>query len=224
MAQIMNGYIISIFISLLFSLLYFLVKNRNKEYKTTHLLIVFFIVLGSTIEVIGEITSSYGINNSLYYNLLFVYGQTLLFIYFFYLISETTQWKKRIIKLSTFFVCFGVVYSFYFRSIHLVFHNYSFAIGSLILITLAINFFLDIFNLNKYEDTNLLAVPYFWIVTVILFFYSAAFFYFTPIRFLYDIDIALAEPVFLILRLLAGLMYVVLGLAFYAPCVFKGKY
>src|SRR5690606_31500492 len=145
-------------------------------------------------------------------------------IFFFYLISQNTQWKRRIIRLSIIFVCFGVVYSFYFRSIHLVFHNYSFAIGSLILIALAINFFLDIFNFDKYEDSNLLSIPYFWIVTVILFFYSAAFFYFTPIRLLYDIDVALAEPVFLILRFLAGLMYVILGLSFYAPYVFKRKY
>jgi len=220
----MNRYIFFILLSLIFSLLYFLVKNRNRDYKTTHLLIVVFIAVGLTIEVIGEITSRQGINNSLYYNLLFVYTQTLLFIFFFYLISQNTQWKRRIIRLSIIFVCFGVVYSFYFRSIHLVFHNYSFAIGSLILIALAINFFLDIFNFDKYEDSNLLSIPYFWIVTVILFFYSAAFFYFTPIRLLYDIDVALAEPVFLILRFLAGLMYVILGLSFYAPYVFKRKY
>ena len=127
-------------------------------------------------------------------------------------------------NLAIFFVCFGLFYSLFFQSIHLAFHNYSYAIGSLILIILAINFFLDIFNLNKYEDKNLLAIPYFWIVTVILFFYSATFFYFTPLRLLYEIELSLIKPVNLIIRFLAGLMYVVLGLAFYAPFVFKEKY
>lgn len=220
----MNRYIFFILLSLIFSLLYFFVKNRNQGYEGAHRLISIFILVGLTIEVIGELTSRYGLNNSLYYNLLFVYGQTSLFIYFFYLISDNIRLKKRIIHLSIFFICFGLIYSLFFQSIHLAFHNYSYAIGSLILIILAINFFLDIFNLNKYEDKNLLAIPYFWIVTVILFFYSATFFYFTPLRLLYEIEVSLIEPVHLVIRFLAGLMYVVLGLAFYAPFVFKEKY
>ena len=220
----MNRYIFFIFLSLIFSLLYLVVKNRNQDYKKTHCLISIFILVGLTIEVIGELTSRYGMNNSLYYNLLFVYGQTALFMYFSYLISENIRLKKRILILFIFFVCFGLIYSLFFQSIHLAFHNYSYAIGSLILITLAISFFLDIFNLNKYEDTNLLAIPYFWIVTVILFFYSATFFYFTPLRILYEIEVTLIEPVHLVIRFLAGLMYMVLGLAFYAPFLFKEKY
>ena len=220
----MNRYIFFIFLSLIFSLLYFVVKNRAQEYRTTHRVISLFILVGLTIEIIGELTSRYGLNNSLYYNLLFVYGQTSLFIYFFYLISDNIRLRKRIVLLFIFFVCFGLIYSLFFQSIHLNFHNYSYAIGSLTLIVLAINFFMDIFNFNKYEDTNLLAVPYFWIVTVVLFFYSATFFYFTPLRLLYEIDVALIEPVHVVIRFLANLMYVILGLAFYAPLIFKENY
>jgi hypothetical protein len=220
----MNRYIFFIFLSLIFSLSYFFVKNRDQDYRSSHFLISMFILVGLTIELIGELTSRYGLNNSLYYNLLFVYGQTSLFIYFFYLISENLKVRHRIIVLSIIFGCFGLVYSLFFQSIHLAFHNYSYALGSLILIILAINFFLGIFNLNKYEDKNLLAIPYFWIVTVILFFYSTTFFYFTPLRLLYEIEVSLIEPVHLVIRFLAGLMYVVLGLAFFAPYVFKEKY
>ncbi len=220
----MNRYIFFILISLIFSLLYFFIKNRNPGYKKAHALITGILVVGVTIEIIGEITASYRYNNSLFYNLLFVYAETYLFYYFFYIITEDKKTKKRICALMVFFVAFGLVCSLFFQPIHVAFHNYSYAVGSLALIVLAIKFFLDVFNLNQYEGQNLLSIPYFWIVTVILFFYSAAFFYFTPLRLLYDIEMSLIEPLHLIIRFLAGLLYVVLGLAFYAPLIFRQKY
>src|SRR5690606_41919728 len=103
-----------------------------------------------------------------------------LFYYSFYLITKTKKPKNPLHYLIIFFIAFGIINTLFFQPIHLVFHNYSYAVGSLALIILAIKFFLDVFNLNQYEDQNLLSIPYFWIVTVILFFYSATFFYFTP--------------------------------------------
>src|SRR5690554_11429 len=220
----MYTYIFFIFLSLIFSLLYFFVNNRNQAYKKVHVLITIVLLLGLVIEIIGEITSSFRYNNSLLYNVLFVYLETCLFMYFFYLISDDPKVKKRISMLVLFFVLFGTIFSVFFQPLHLGFHNYSYAVGSLTLILLAINFFLDVFNLTKYEEKNLLSIPYFWIVTVILFFYSATFFYFTHLRLLYDIEPSLIRSVSLIIRFLAGLMYVALGLAFYAPAVFKEKY
>lgn len=220
----MNSYIFSIFLSLIFSLVYFFVKKRDKDYNKTHLLVTGIVLLGLIIEVIGEITASYNYNNSLIYNLLFVYLETCLFFCYFYLVSEGNKVKRRIIIFSIFFLLFGLVSSLFFQPIHLEFHNYSYAVGSLALIVLAINFFMDVFNLNKYEEKNLLSIPYFWIVTVILFFYSATFFYFTPLRLLYEVERSLIEPLALIIRFLSGLMYVILGLAFYAPLVFREKY
>lgn len=220
----MNGYIFFIFISLIFSLLYLFVKNRNPSYTKAHSLIATILLVGLTIEVIGEITASYGYNNSLFYNLLFVYAETCLFYYFFYIISDSEKAKRNILILMVLFILFGLACSLFFQPLHLAFHNYSYAIGSLALIVLAIKFFLDVFNLNQYEDQNLLSIPYFWIVTVVLFFYSATFFYFTPLRLLYDIEANLIEPLHLIIRFLAGLLYVVLGIAFYAPFVFRQKY
>jgi len=220
----MYTYIFFIFLSLIFSLLYFFIKNRNQDYKKAHVLITVLLLVGLVIEIIGEITSSLKYNNSLFYNLLFVYLETCLFMYFFSVISEDRKVKKRISFLIAFFILFGTICSVFFQPLQLGFHNYSYAIGSLALIILAINFFLDVFNLTKYEEKNLLSIPYLWIVTVILFFYSATFFYFMPLRLLYEIEPSLIRPLGLIIRFLAGLMYTILGLAFYAPFLFRDKY
>lgn len=220
----MNGYIFFIFLSFVFSLLYFLVEQKNSSYKETHILLTALLALALFIEVIGELTARKSYNNSLVYNVLFVYGETCMFLYFYYLISDSQKIKKRIKVFAGLFLLFGIVCSVFFQPIHLEFHNYSFALGSMTLIVLAINFYFDVFNFNQYEEKNLLSVPYFWIVTVILFFYSATFFYFTPVRLLYDMEKALIAPLAIIIRFLAGLMYIVIGLAFYAPLLFREKY
>jgi len=182
------------------------------------------LIIAFALEITGGITAQFGYNNSLFYNLLFVYLETCLLLYFFYLIFREDRIKKRIIVTLGGYVAFGLVNSSFFQPIGEEFHNYSYAFGSLALIFFAITFFLRVFDLRKYGDRNLLSVPYFWIVTVILFFYSATFFYFTPLRLLYDIERSMIAPLNFIIQALAGLMYLVFGLAFYAPRLFKEKY
>lgn len=220
----MDVYIFFIFLSLIFSLFSFFNKKKNEKYNQTHRLILVLLLLALAIEIIGEITSNIKYNNSVFYNLLFVYAETCLFFYFFYLISESSRLKKTIALITTVFIVFGIVNTLFFQPIHLEFHNYSYAIGSLFLIGLAIQFFMDVFNLKRYEEENLLSIPYFWIVTVILFFYSATFFFFTPLRLLYEVETSLILSVSIIIQFLAGLMYLVIGLAYCAPNIFKGKY
>lgn len=201
-----------------------MLQNRNQSYRETHVLVTVVLLTALVTEIIGELTHRASYNNSLFYNLLFVYLETCFFLYFFYLISDNQKTKRRLIFFSFGFVILGIVTSIFFQPLQLEFHNYSYAVGSLALITLAINFFLDVFNLTRYEDKNLLSIPYFWIVTVILFFYSTSFFYFTPVRLLYHLELSIIAPLGVINRLMAGLMYVVLGVAFYVPYFFKGKY
>lgn len=220
----MNIYIFFILLAWMVSVPYFLFKNRNKEYDRTHRLISVLLFMVLILEITGEITSQYGYNNSLFYNLLFVYAETCMIFYFFYLIDEDKKLRRIITYAFIFHVVFGIIVSLFFQPIGLEFHNYSYAFGSLTIIGLAIKFFMDVFNLKRYGDKNLLSMPYFWIVTVILFFYSATFFYFTPLRLLYDIEKSLIAPLAIIIQFLAGLMYIVFGLSFYAPYIFREKY
>ena len=220
----MNSYIFFILLALIVSFSQFLVKNKKKDYIHTHRLIFVLLFMVLVLEIIGEVTAQYAYNNSLFYNLLFVYLETCMIFYFFYLIHEDKQIKKSIIYALFSYLVLGLLVTLFFQPIHLEFHNFSYAFGSMIIIMLAIKFFLDVFNLKRYEDRNLLSIPYFWIVTVILFFYSATFFYFTPLRLLYDIDQSLIEPLSIIIQFLAGLMYTVFGLSFYAPYIFRERY
>jgi small-conductance mechanosensitive channel len=220
----MNSYNFFILLSLIASFPYFLLKNKKKEYVRTHRLIFVLLFMVLILEIIGEITSRYAYNNSLYYNLLFVYLESCMIFYFFHLIHEEKKIKKTITYALVFYVVLGIIVSIFFQPIHLEFHNYSYAFGSIVIIILAIKFFMDVFNLKRYGDKNLLSIPYFWIITVILFFYSATFFYFTPLRLLYDIDKSLIEPLSIIIQFLAGLMYIVFGLSFYAPYLFRERY
>jgi hypothetical protein len=176
------------------------------------------------LEVIGVITAHSEYNNSLFYNLLFVYVESCMFFYFFYLISESEKMKKLISILLVSFLLLGIMNSLFFQPLQWEFHNYSYAFASLAIIGLAIKFFKDVLRLDKYEERNLLSIPYFWIVTVILFFYSATFFYFVPLTLLYEINKSELEFLNFLIRLLAGLMYTVFGLAFYAPYIFREKY
>ena len=217
-------YIFFIFLSVIFSFLYFFVKGKDTEYGKVHKLMFIVLVIALILEITGGITAQFGYNNSLFYNLLFVYLETCLLLYFFYLIFREDKIKKRIMVTLGGYIVFGLVNSFLFQPIEAEFHNYSYAFGSLALIFFAITFFLRVFDLRKYGDRNLLSVPYFWIVTVILFFYSATFFYFTPLRLLYDIERSMIAPLNFIIQFLAGLMYLVFGLAFYAPRLFGEKY
>ena len=220
----MSIYIFFIFLALLLSIPYFFFREKDEEYKRAHKLIFVLLIIVLILEIIGELTSQYVYNNSLFYNLLFVYVETCLFFYFFNLIAENGRMKTYISIIFSAYVFFGIINSLFFQPLHLGFHNYSYAFGSLAIIGLAIKFFMDVFNLKRYEDKNLLSIPYFWIVTVIFFFYSATFFYFTPLRLLYNIDKSLIESLSIIIQFLAGLMYIVFGLAFYAPYIFREKY
>src|SRR5690554_4759496 len=217
-------YIFFIFLSLIFSSLFFFIKGKDKKYERAHRLMFSVLLIAFVLEIIGGVTARFGYNNSLFYNLLFVYLETCLLLYFFYLVFKEEKIKKRIIVTLIIYVVFGLVNSLFFQPIQEEFHNYSYAFGSLALIFFAITFFLKVFDLRKYGDRNLLSIPYFWIVTVILFFYSATFFYFTPLRLLYDIERAMIAPLNFIIQLLAGLMYLVFGLAFCAPRLFREKY
>ena len=154
-------YIFFIFLSLIFSFLYFFSKDRDAEYGKVHQLMFVVLTIVFVLEITGGITANIGYNNSLFYNLLFVYVETCLLLYFFYLIFRDDVIKKRIIVTIWGYIVLGLVNSLFFQPIETEFHNYSYAFGSLALIFFAITFFLRVFDLRKYGDRNLLSVPYF---------------------------------------------------------------
>jgi hypothetical protein len=67
----------------------------NHSYKNQHRCIFIILVTISILESYGTYTSSRGINNALAYNIVFVYLETILILYFFTLVSKRLQIHKK---------------------------------------------------------------------------------------------------------------------------------
>ena len=70
------------------------------------------------------------------------------------------------------------------------------------------------------EDKNekqLVVNPLFWIVTFIFFFYSATFLYFLSYKLILNMDRTLARTLVHLNQVLAVILYIAMGTAFYIP-------
>lgn len=67
------------------------------------------------------------------------------------------------------------------------------------------------------SEVRLKWFPAFWVVCFAFFFYTASFIYFISISFLIGMDMELNRILATLLRTLSGLMYSVMGLAYFLP-------
>lgn len=218
--EYLTWYHYGVLLGMFLSLPAFFIKNH--AYRKPHLIIFWVLVMIAVWEIVGLNIARRGINNSVYANLIFVYTETLLLLYFFSLIFQERKIKEIILISGLLFVAWGFINSFFIESI-LFFQTYSFAMGSLVLIGWCIYFFYGILYKDWYAEKNLLGVPMFWIVSMILFFYSCSFLYFSSMRMIFEMDRELMLQIRNLNRIISVSMYLVMGLAFYAPLIFKEK-
>jgi hypothetical protein len=76
---------------------------------------------------------------------------------------------------------------------------------------------------DTYLDVKLWQVPDFWVVSLFLLFYSASMLYFTFLFNVIELEKALWKLLTFVLKLTAGTMYLVIGLAYYIPYFEKKK-
>jgi hypothetical protein len=217
--QLFFWYNILIVLGMLLSIPYFFFgENQNKK---KHLVIFLILVLISLVEVLGKYQQLSGQNNTTIYNVGYVIIGLSLKFYFFSLVFQEKKEKMLVLFLWSAFIIWSIINFLFFQSFG-VFHHYSFAFGSLILIGLCFYFFHGIFFKNWYLDKKLLAVPEFWIVSFIMFFYSASLLYFISFSFYYEgMDVTFYKRLNFFVNIMGSIMYLVMGLAFYAPLVFK---
>lgn len=217
--QPFNWYNILIVLGMLLSIPYFIIGAHQDRKK--HLVIFLILVLISLVEVSGKYQQLLGQNNTIIYNVGYVIIGMSLKLYFFSLVFHEKSEKKLVLYLWTVFISWSVINFLFFQSFG-VFHHYSLALGSLILIGLCFYYFYRIFFKSWYLDKNLLAVPEFWIISLIMFFYSASLLYFISFSFYYEgMDIILYRQLNFLIKIMGCIMYLVMGLAFYAPRLFK---
>jgi len=114
-----------------------------------------------------------------------------------------------------------IIYSLWYLINCLIFQNIvtdfqtnSYSLGSILIILFSGRFFYEIFTFQKYPDGNLLAIPHFWIITGIFFFYSTSFMYFISQQ-IPNIDLNFLRSLGPIIRIMSMLMYLLMGSSFY---------
>lgn len=192
----------------------------ENPYKKQHLCIFTILSAVAVLESYGTYTSLNGINNVWAFNIVFVYLETLLFLYFFALVFTDPKFFKIIILLASGFLIWGIINTLWIQTFDLL-QTYSFIVGSILVIGCSIYFFYRIFDGNLFRDQNLFSVPSFWIVTFVLFFYACSFLFFASFRLMDESNYELLGKIYSLIKVLGVLMYLVMGMAFYSPLVFQ---
>ncbi|MCH7405494.1 hypothetical protein [Belliella aquatica] len=206
-------YIGLIIMGLLLSIPSFFFPNK---YKNQHFIIFLILLLSVCLETYGTYTLLRKINNTIAYNLFFIYLETILILLFFKSFLKTKIIKNSINMAMIAFLLWGVGYSLYLGQLD-TFQTLSFTFGSLLIIICCIYFFVSIFLKDWFLDEKLILNPLFWISTFIFLFYTSTFLYFSSVIFLTDLDKNLILILSTSKRIMAVIMYLGMGLAFYLP-------
>jgi hypothetical protein len=214
--EALHWYNILIIIGMLASIPYFFLAERESTKK--HLVIFLILLCTSITEVRAKQLQLLKINNTFVVNTGYIIiGISLLFL-FFHLIQKS----KKPLYLWIIYMGWIIINSIYFQTITTTFQNYSWALASLLIIGMCLYFFYSIFSKNQFENKNLISVPEFWIVSFLMFFYASSFLYFISFTFYYDkMDIELYMQLNFLIKIIGCIMYLVMGLAFYAPYIFR---
>lgn len=199
---------------------FFVVDTQNKKY---HRLIFGIIVMVAALETYGAYSILNSQNNSLSLNVLFVHAETLLLLYFFYLNFSLKKVRQSILISGLVLMVWALINSLFFQPITSIFQTYSLIPSAFLLIICCIYFFYTLIKEEKYQNVTIVSVPTFWIVTAIMFFYACSLMFFASVPLVNPENYALLYKVYNLIRALSILMYLTMGLAFYAPLVFKSQ-
>lgn len=196
---------------------FFLKGRKNKK---PHLIIFLILVIISFLETIGVYYSNIGKPNVIFYNIFWVYIETVLILLFFIFANYDKKANKLIYLAIVSFLIFGTVKSFFFTSLY-SFHSDSYLIGSFLIILTCLNYFFGIIKRNWFWENELIYVPSFWITTLILFFYSCSFIYFASFHLITIDNMEKMLTINHLINIISGMMYLTFGVAFYFPLLQK---
>ncbi|GAB2625549.1 hypothetical protein [Belliella aquatica] len=210
-----NFYLVCIGVSLFASVLFWGIKNKPQIKNHGVILAILFLVF--LMEITGDYTASRSINNSLLYNIGWVYLESVLLIFYFYTLEIDALVKKKIRLITISMMTWGLGNTLFFQDITSTFQFFSFLPFAIAIIILSVHFLSKILNLKIFAERNILSVPHFWIVCALLFFYCEAVLLFGTYQFYPKPIIENVALLFNFNRLLAGIMYLTFGLSFFIP-------
>ena len=173
------------------------------------------------LETVGLLTARQRINNSLGYNIGFVYLESLMLIGYFYFMEKSLFFRKIILLVTLFLLVWGIIVSVQVQDIRTVFQYFAFLPFGLFILFLSGKLLSQILNLRIFEDWDLLLLPHFWIATATIFFYLEALLIFGTYQFNPEFVVANVKVLFGFNRFIAGTMYFVFGFAFFIPLIYE---
>lgn len=219
--KVFYWYTILITLGMLLSVPVFFIKGRKD--RGLHLLS--FVILGliTFTEVYGRYLGTLKVNNALLYNINFVWIETVLLLWFLAWTIPGEKPKKAIQILGLLFIGFSSVNLFVFQPYN-TFQSNAHTLGMMLIVGLCLVYFYKIMSQDLYMDRSLLSVPQFWINAFILFFYATSFLFFISFQLLTDtMERQLIIDLYVYVKIMSALLYLVMGLAFYAPLVFSDQ-
>jgi len=163
----------------------------------------FFLLLSLLVEYYGGKLSNRNINTTGLYNFFTCFEFMFYIIFFMYLFPGANTKKKMILVMLLYFII-TVLNIFFFQG-RKVFHTYTYMLGCLIVVVLAILYF---YYLLRFPETGTLTRnPYFWIVAGLMFFYTCTFTLFGLNNFIANTIRQYTENLFIIQDILNILLY-----------------
>lgn len=212
-------YLTVIAFGLIASLLYLLFDKKTVHPTQRIFLGILSIVL--ILETVGLLTARQRINNSIGYNIGFIYLESLLLIGYFYFMEKNLFFRKIILMVTLFIAVWAMVVSVQLQDIRTVFQYFAFLPFGLFILFLSGRLLGQILNLRMFADWDLLLLPHFWISTAIIFFYLEALLIFGAYQFDPEFVVANVRVLFGFNRFIAGTMYFVFGIAFFIPLIYE---
>lgn len=216
-----NVYLFSIGFSLIAAFVYPFLKNYKKD--KTQKVILAILGLVFAMEFIGFYTSSKGVNNTLIYNIGWVYVESLLLLLYFFKIERNSNLKTNLKYITYVILIWGFFNSVFFQSISSTFQFFSFLPFSILIIFLCIRFLIKVWNFEIFSNDMLIGLPHLWIVVGMLFFYIEVTIYFGMFQFFLKQVYESINILGALNRFMAGLMYLFFGLSYFIPVFINKK-
>lgn len=189
----------------------------------SQMILLGILILVLLLEISGHFTGSRKINNSLIYNVGWVYMESFCLISYFLILEKDQTFAKKIKPWMWGAFSWGLVNSLFFQSITEQFQFFSFLPLALIIVFLAGRTLFRLVNLKFLPYESLTNIPHFWTSTTVLFFHVEAILLFGAYQFFPDFVVAHVRVLFGLNRLIAALMYLSFGLSFFLPWLARKK-
>jgi hypothetical protein len=215
----LSFYALSLIVALVISVTS-MYRHGNEE-KIVRVILTVTLVLILTVEMVAFWMKGNGLNNFILYNFGWIYLEFILLAAYFYQFESTSLGRKNIVWVTALLTCGGVYNSIFLQNPFTEFQTYSFLPISLCMIGLSARFIYRLLKLRLFANRSLGSIPHFWINTFILFFYLEATFCcgLTFFKAEFFIDEAIIFNVYK--GMLGGMRYLVFGIAFYIPELFR---